>query len=53
MMMCDDIFTLPETNIADIAPENQRLEDAISFFWDGLFSGAMSMLVSGRVYEDI
>ena len=35
--------TLPETKIA---PENQWLEDEISF-WDALFSGAM--LVSGSV----
>ena len=32
---------------ANIAPENGRFEDEISF-WDGLFSG--SILVSGRVY---
>jgi len=38
--------TLPETNIT---PENQWLEDEISF-WDALFSGAM--LVSWRVAND-
>jgi len=37
------IVNLLETNIA---PENQWLEDVISF-WEGLFPGAM--LVSGRV----
>ena len=34
--------TFPETNIS---PENQWLEDEISF-WDGLFSGAMLVLGS-------
>ena len=43
-LYCRD--TIPKRNIA---PKNGWLEDELTPFWDGLFSGAM--LVSGRVIK--